>query len=165
MMEEVLVVTTGGTIEKKYCVPKGVMNFQGGSVRQMLERGLRIEPPELVSLMLVDSSEMTDSQRQEILQICHDTSKKQIVITHGTDTMAQTARFLHQHIKDKTIVLTGAMVSYVLKGSDALFNLGTAIAFAQSLAVGVYVAMNGQFFKAEEAFKDKSAGIFRKTSK
>jgi L-asparaginase len=110
--------------------------------------------------MMIDSLQMTDADRGHILERCRAVSEKHIVITHGTDTMAETAAVLGPGLKGKTVVLTGAMVPYTFGSSDGLFNLGTALAFVQTLGAGVYVAMNGRCFPWHGVRKDKKKGIF-----
>jgi L-asparaginase len=111
-------------------------------------------------LMMIDSLEMTDADRERILASCLDAGEDRVVITHGTDTMAETARFLGERLKGQTIVLTGAMVPYTFGSSDGLFNLGSALAFAQTLPTGVYVAMNGRCFDWRNVRKNKATGTF-----
>jgi L-asparaginase len=110
--------------------------------------------------MMMDSLDMNEQDRQTIAKACMDVSEKKILITHGTDTMPETAALLAGLIKDKTIVLTGAMVPYKFGSSDGLFNLGSALAFVQTLPPGVYVAMNGKIFEAENVRKNKAKGEF-----
>ena len=104
---------------------------------------------------------MTDAQRQEIAQDCIGAEEDRIVITHGTDTMVETAQLLGKTITDKTIILTGAMIPYAFDGSDALFNLGSALMAAQTMTSGVYIAMNGQIFEYNNVMKDKGLGEFK----
>jgi L-asparaginase len=111
--------------------------------------------------MMIDSLEMKDADRASILNHCVKTPESRIVITHGTDTMENTAKVLGQAIQDKTIVLTGAMVPYKFGSSDGLFNLGSALAFVQTLPAGVYIAMNGKYFKWDNVHKDKQTGEFK----
>jgi L-asparaginase len=110
--------------------------------------------------MMIDSNEMTLIDREIILKSCIDCDQDRIVITHGTDTMSDTARFLGTAITNKTIVLTGAMIPYTFGSSDGLFNLGSALAFAQTLSPGVYVAMNGRHFNWDNVRKNRSSGLF-----
>jgi L-asparaginase len=110
--------------------------------------------------MMVDSLEMTEEDRQLIVHQCNNCDETQIVITHGTDTMSETAKMIAQHVKDKTIILTGAMIPIKFGSSDGLFNLGSALAFAQSLPAGVYVAMNGRYFNWNNVRKNKQTGVF-----
>jgi L-asparaginase len=109
---------------------------------------------------MIDSTEMTDADRERILRSCTDAFDERVVITHGTDTMADTARFLGERIQDQTIVLTGAMVPYTFGSSDGLFNLGAALAFAQTLPHGVYVVMNGRCFDWHNVRKNRGTGRF-----
>jgi L-asparaginase len=114
--------------------------------------------------MMVDSLEMTEADRRKLLEQCRRAHEKQIVITHGTDTMVETARILEEGQLGKTIVLTGAMVPYAFGSSDGLFNLGSALSFVQVLPAGVYLAMNGKFFPAGRVRKNKTLGAFEATS-
>jgi L-asparaginase len=115
---------------------------------------------DLTTLMMVDSLDMLDQDRNLILESAKSVSEKRIVITHGTDTMETTARVLGQAKLDKTLVLTGAMVPYAFGSSDGLFNLGAALAFAQTLPSGVYVAMNGRYLPWDNVEKDPQTGVF-----
>jgi L-asparaginase len=128
----------------------------------MLKLGRCKVPVEIRTLMLVDSLEMTDADRQLIVEQCKKAKETRIVITHGTDTMEVTAQVLGKADINKTIVLTGAMVPYKFGSSDGLFNLGSALAFAETLPVGVYVAMNGSYFTWDNVKKNKKAGEFEK---
>jgi L-asparaginase len=110
--------------------------------------------------MMVDSLEMTDEDRDLIVHQCNNADEDRIVVTHGTDTMSDTARILAEKVKGKTIVLTGAMIPIKFGSSDGLFNLGSALAFAQTLPAGVYVAMNGRYFHADNVRKNKQTGMF-----
>ena len=110
--------------------------------------------------MMIDSLEMTDEDRDLIVHQCNNCDEARIVLTHGTDTMAETASILAQRVKNKTVVLTGAMIPIKFGSSDGLFNLGSALAFAQTLPAGVYVAMNGRYFQADNVRKNKQTGMF-----
>jgi len=110
--------------------------------------------------MMVDSLDMTDADRRLILENCRSTPEERILVTHGTDTMTQTARVLGEARLPKTIVLTGAMVPYAFGSSDGLFNLGSALSFVQALPHGVYVAMNGRCFPWHDVVKNRALGIF-----
>lgn len=151
---------TGGTFDKEYNMLNGELYFKDTHLHDLLEMGRNTVPVEIRTLMMVDSLEMTDEDRELIAHQCNQADEDQIVITHGTDTMALTAKILSEKIKDKTIVLTGAMIPIKFGSSDGLFNLGSAIAFAQSLPHGVYVAMNGRYFKAGMVKKNKETGVF-----
>ena len=126
----------------------------------MLKLGRCKVPVDIRTLMLVDSLEMTDADRQIIIEQCRKCREDRIVITHGTDTMEDTANMLGQAGLEKTIVLTGAMVPYKFGSSDGLFNLGSALAFAQTLSHGVYVVMNGRCFMWNNVKKNRKTGEF-----
>lgn len=119
--------------------------------------GLEVE---VRTLMMIDSLEMTGEDRRLIVEHCRQAPESRIVITHGTDTMAETAAALGREVQGKTIVLTGAMVPYKFGSSDGLFNLGSALAFVQTLPPGVYVAMNGRHFRWDRVRKNRQTGIF-----
>ena len=153
------IFVTGGTFDKEYDEHTGHLYFQDSHLPEMLKLGRCNLKLEVRTLMMIDSLEMTDADRSLILEQCRNAPESRIVITHGTDTMAETARTLAS-VKDKTIVLTGAMVPYKFGSSDGLFNLGSALAFAQTLPPGVYVAMNGRCFPADRVRKNKQTGIF-----
>ncbi|MCF3111042.1 asparaginase [Niabella sp. CC-SYL272] len=151
---------TGGTFDKEYNMLNGELYFKDTHLQELLEKGRNTVPVEIRTLMMVDSLEMTDEDRELIAYQCEQADEEQIVITHGTDTMSVTAQLLAERIKNKTIVLTGAMIPIKFGSSDGLFNLGSAIAFAQSLPHGVYVAMNGRYFKAGKVRKNRQTGVF-----
>lgn len=141
----------------------GQLYFKDTHLHDLLEMGRNTAPVEIRTLMMIDSLEMTEEDRELIAYQCEQADEDRIVITHGTDTMADTAKMLNQKIKGKTIVLTGAMIPIKFGSSDGLFNLGSALAFAQSLPHGVYVAMNGRYFKADNVIKNKQTGFFEET--
>lgn len=151
---------TGGTFDKEYNELNGQLYFKDSHLSDLLEMGRSRLPVEIRTLMLVDSLEMTDEDRELIIHQCNNCDETQIVITHGTDTMANTAKVLAQKVTGKTIILTGAMIPIKFGSSDGLFNLGSALAFAQSLSAGVYVAMNGRYFNWDNVWKNKQTGIF-----
>ncbi len=151
---------TGGTFDKEYNELTGELFFKDSHVPQMLKLGRCRVPVEIRTLMLIDSSHMTDEDREIIAQNCIKAKESKLVITHGTDTMVETARFLAHKIKDRTIVLTGAMIPYTFGSSDGMFNLGCAIAFAQTLPPGVYIAINGRYFHPDNVRKNKKTGEF-----
>ncbi len=151
---------TGGTFDKEYNELTGQLYFNDSHLPEMLDLGRNLVDVELRTLMMVDSLEMTDIDRELIAEHCLKSPEAKIIITHGTDTMPETAQLLAQKIKDKTIVLTGAMIPYKFGSSDGLFNLGSALAFVQTLAPGVYVAMNGRYFNATNVRKNKETGVF-----
>ena len=151
---------TGGTFDKEYNELIGALAFKDTHIKEVLKLGRSKIDVEITTLMMIDSLDMTDTERDIIVQNCNRTKEKQIVITHGTDTMPETAKALAQNVKDKTIVLTGAMIPYAFGSSDGLFNLGSALAFAQSLPAGIYIAMNGRIFDWDNVRKNKQAGEF-----
>ena len=152
---------TGGTIDKQYNELNGELIFTQSGVEDMLVQGRAKLDIAYETVMLKDSLDMDDSDRQQILESCLACNEPQIVITHGTDTMVETSQVLATKIKDKTIVLLGAMVPYQFKNSDALFNLGCAIAAVQILENGVYITMNGKIFNYDEVIKNKDLGEFQ----
>jgi len=158
------IFVTGGTFDKEYNEIEGTLFFKDTHVTEMLNLGRCKVPFEIRTLMLVDSLEMTETDRQIILDHCRKSKEDRIVITHGTDTMAETAKILGEAKLDKTIVLTGAMIPYKFGSSDGLFNLGSAFAFAQSLPAGVYVAMNGRYFSWDNVRKNRKTGQFEENS-
>jgi L-asparaginase len=156
---------TGGTFDKEYNELTGQLYFKDSHLPEMLELGRNQVPVEIRTLMMVDSLEITDDDRELIAEHCIKSPEDRIIITHGTDTMSETARLLAQKIQGKTIVLTGAMVPYKFGSSDGLFNLGSALAFVQTLPHGVYVVMNGRYFNANNVRKNKETGEFEELQK
>ncbi len=157
------IFVTGGTFDKEYNELDGKLFFKDTHLPEMLTLGRCRLDVDIRTLMLIDSLEMTDDDRQVILEHCKKAAENKIVITHGTDTLEITAKVLGQAIKDKTIVLTGAMIPYKFGSSDGLFNLGSALAFVQTLPAGVYVAMNGRYFTWDNVKKNKKTGEFEET--
>ncbi len=151
---------TGGTFDKEYNELNGELYFKDTHMQELLEKGRCRLKVEIRTLMMIDSLEMTDEDRELIVHQCNQCDEDKIIITHGTDTMAQTARVLAENVKNKTVVLTGAMIPIKFGSSDGLFNLGGALAFVQTLAPGVYVAMNGKYFSADNVRKNKQTGVF-----
>jgi L-asparaginase len=161
MNEIVRVFVTGGTFDKEYDERTGRLFFKDTHLREMLKLARCRVPVEVRTLMMVDSLDMDDDDRELILSQCRKAETARIVVTHGTDTMADTARALGAAaLPGKTIVLTGAMIPFAFGSSDGLFNLGAALAFAQSLPVGVYVAMNGRLFTWDNVRKNRDIGEF-----
>jgi L-asparaginase len=156
---KIKVFITGGTFDKEYDEVAEVLFFKESHVREMLERGRSRVDTDLELLMMKDSLDLTDAERQVILENCQSVQEERIVITHGTGTMVETAKVLSE-IKDKTIVLTGAMVPYKFSSSDGMFNLGSALSFVQVLPHGVYIAMNGKYFTWDNVQKNKQFGEF-----
>jgi L-asparaginase len=153
---------TGGTFDKEYDEIRGELFFKDTHVPEMLELGRSKLKVDVRTLMMIDSLEMTDADRNLIVEQCRQAKEKHIVITHGTDTMEVTARALAEaKLAEKTVVLTGAMIPFKFGSSDGLFNLGSALAFVQALPPGVYVAMNGRYFRAEKVHKNRETGEFQ----
>lgn len=154
------ILITGGTFDKEYDMINGKLDFEETHVPEMLALGRCTVDTEVRTLMMIDSLEMTEEDRDLIAYQCEQCEEQQIVITHGTDTMDKTARVLAEKVKNKTIVITGAMIPIKFGSSDGLFNLGSALAFAQTLPPGVYVAMNGRYFNWDNVRKNRQSGIF-----
>ncbi len=160
MTETIRIFVTGGTFDKEYNERDGSLYFKDTHLHDVLKLGRCLVPVEVRTLMMVDSLEMNDEDREAVLAQCRKCPRERILVTHGTDTMEVTARLLGENITDKTIVLTGAMIPYAFGSSDGLFNLGSALAFVQSLPHGVYIAMNGRCFPWDNVRKNRSAGVF-----
>ena len=151
---------TGGTFDKEYNELNGELFFKDTHLHEMLRLGRSKLKLDITTLMMIDSLDMTDADRERISHECTHATEERILITHGTDTMAITASVLAEKVKDKTIVITGAMVPYKFGSSDGMFNLGSALAFVQTLPHGVYIAMNGKIFEGKNVMKNKSTGEF-----
>jgi len=158
----VRIFITGGTFDKEYNELTGQLYFTDTHLHDLLQMGRCRVPVEIRTLMMIDSLEMTEEDRELIVHQCAHCEEDKIVITHGTDTMAETAAVIARKLANdsKTIVLTGAMIPIKFGSSDGLFNLGSALAFAQTLPPGVYVAMNGRYFHWDNVRKNKDSGIF-----
>ncbi|MEM6319173.1 MAG: asparaginase domain-containing protein [Bacteroidota bacterium] len=156
------IYVTGGTFDKDYNFITGELYFKDSHLKDMLERGRCNIALDIKTLMMVDSLEMTEADRAIIAHNCRRAAFNRIVITHGTDTMVKTAEYLaREAIEEKTIVVTGAMVPYAFgSSSDGFFNLGSALAFAQALPAGVYVAMNGRYYQWHNVRKNRQTGFF-----
>jgi L-asparaginase len=155
------ILVTGGTFDKEYDELTGRLYFKDTHVPEMLTRGRCRLDVVVDTVMMIDSLDLDEKGRAEIVRRCRDAPESCIVVTHGTDTMVDTARALAlAHLDAKTIVLTGAMVPYAFGSSDGLFNLGSALSFVQVLPPGVYVAMNGQHFAWNGVRKNKADGVF-----
>ena len=160
-VDTIRIFITGGTFDKEYNELTGKLYFQDSHLPEMLRLGRANLPLEVRTLMMIDSLEMTAADRALIIQQCGAAPEHRIVITHGTDTMTETAMAIEAAgIAGKTVVLTGAMVPYKFGSSDGLFNLGSALAFVQTLPAGVYIAMNGRCFPAGRTRKNRQTGIF-----
>ena len=160
----IAILVTGGTFDKQYNELAGTLAFKETHVPEMLRLGRSRVEVDVRQLMMIDSLEMTEADRRAIATACLASMESRIVITHGTDTMVETARTLAAAMdgagKAKTIVLTGAMVPYAFGSSDGLFNLGSALSFAQALPPGVYIAMNGRAFEWDDVRKNRETGFF-----
>ncbi|MBU3676065.1 MAG: asparaginase [Chitinophagaceae bacterium] len=151
---------TGGTFDKEYDLINGKLYFTNSHVAEILQRGRNTTDVQVTQLMMMDSLDMGEHERQQIVNACKNCTQNHIIITHGTDTMVETGKALLQEGLNKTIVITGAMIPYTFGSSDGLFNMGSAMAFVQTLPQGVYLAMNGRFYPANAVRKNKETGYF-----
>lgn len=159
---DILIITTGGTLDKVHDLVRETLVFDrvsGTSVPAILAQA-RAGFPRIRSILTLDSLDMIDADRDAIIAEIENAPERQIVITHGSGTMGITARYLAERIKDRTIILTGAMRPYSLGRSDAGFNLGGAIIAAQTCEPGVYGVMNGRVIAADDLDKDRITGRF-----
>ncbi len=165
MMDQIQIFVTGGTFDKEYNFITGDLFFKDTHLPEMFVRGRSTLDVDVKTLMMVDSLEMTEADREIILHTCRRNKSSKILITHGTDTIVETAKFLADaDVQGKTIVLTGAMVPYAFgTSSDGFFNLGSALAFVQMLKPGVYVAMNGRYYNWNQVRKNRKTGFFEST--
>jgi len=154
------IFVTGGTFDKTYDEIHGRLAFGDTHLPEMLRLGRSRVEVSIRTLMMIDSLDMTDADRELIVRNCVQCAESCIVITHGTDTMVETAGALAKGVSGKTIVLTGAMIPYAFGSSDGLFNLGSALSFVQTLPAGVYLAMNGQHFPWDRVRKNQKTGVF-----
>lgn len=154
------ILITGGTFDKEYDELTGKLYFKNTHLPQMLELARCRLEVQIRTVMMLDSLEMTEEDRDVIALNCRKSSEDKIVITHGTDTMVETARVLAEKVDGKTIVLTGAMIPFAFGSSDGIFNLGSALSLAQSLPHGVYIAMNGHYFNWDNCRKNRRLGVF-----
>jgi L-asparaginase len=158
---KIQIFVTGGTFDKEYNYITGELFFKDSHLSEMFERGRSTLDIDIKTLMMVDSLEMTEADRELIIYSCEKTPHDRIVITHGTDTIVKTASLLAIAKIPKTIILTGAMIPYAFgNSSDGFFNLGAALAFSQTLPHGVYVAMNGRFYDWDKVRKNTKTGYF-----
>jgi L-asparaginase len=159
------IFVTGGTFDKQYDELTGTLAFRETHLPEMLRLGRSRVDVSIDTLMMIDSLQMTDADRALIVRECRAAAESRILITHGTDTMIETAKALAAAFPSggpKTIVLTGAMVPYAFGSSDGLFNLGSALSFVQVLPPGVYVAMNGRCFESDRVRKNRETGVFER---
>ena len=155
-------IITGGTIDKCYNELSGQLEFPETHLPEMLEQARCTATIDCQILMLKDSLDMTMADREAVKQACCISQEKRIIITHGTDTMVDTAKYLANTQQDKVIVLVGAMIPYKISNSDALFNLGCAVTAVQLLTEGIYIVMNGKVFDWDKVHKNKQQGVFEK---
>ncbi len=154
------IIITGGTFDKQYDEIRGELTFKNTHLPEILKQTRCTVPIELEINQLIDSLDMVDRNRESILASCRAAAEERIVITHGTDTMVETARVLGNASLPRTIVMTGALIPFAVSESDAVFNLGFALAAVQLLSHGVYVAMNGLVFRWDDVRKNRSTGVF-----
>ena len=160
----ICIFITGGTFDKTYDEIRGRLTFEDTHLPEMLRLGRSRVEVSIRTLMMIDSLDMKDADRDLIVRSCIACDQPRIVITHGTDTMVETAAALARGVTGKTIVLTGAMIPYAFGSSDGLFNLGSALSFAQVLPPGVYIAMNGQHFAWDRVRKNRDTGVFEEVT-
>ena len=158
------ILVTGGTFDKEYNERNGQLYFKDTHLAEMLQRGRSRVQVSIRTVMMIDSLEMTDTDRALIVQNCLQAEENRIVITHGTDTMTDTAAAVARAVTGKTVVLTGAMIPWAFGSSDGLFNLGSALSFVQALPAGVYIAMNGKCFPWDRVRKNRERGEFEEIS-
>ena len=164
-MKHIKIFSTGGTFDKEFNEITGELFFKKTQLYELLEMGRSKLDIKIETLMMVDSLKMSSTERQYIVDKCKKEKTHRIIITHGTDTMVKTAALLATQIKDKTIILTGAMIPIKFGSSDGLFNLGSAMSFVQVLESGIYITMNGRYFNWNNVRKNKTQGIFERTKK
>jgi L-asparaginase len=158
---QIRIVVTGGTFDKEYDELTGKLYFRDTHIDEMLRLGRARLDLSIDTVMMIDSLDMDDAGRAAIVARCRNAEERAIVVTHGTDTMVETASALSAAaLNEKTIVLTGAMVPYAFGSSDGLFNLGSALSFVQVLPPGVYIAMNGRHFAWNRVRKNRETGVF-----
>ena len=153
---------TGGTFDKEFNEINGELFFKETNLYELLELGRSQLDVKIETLMMIDSLKMSKNDRNYIVNKCKNEKTNRIIITHGTDTMIETAKILAENIKNKTIILTGAMIPIKFGSSDGLFNLGSALSFIQTLETGVYITMNGRYFPWNNVHKNKKLGVFER---
>lgn len=159
------IFVTGGTFDKEYDEIKGQLYFKETHLPEILRLGRCTTKVDITTLMMIDSLHMTELDRMRIVEHCFDCKEDKIIITHGTDTMVDTASKIAGSNIPKTILLTGAMIPYKFGSSDGLFNMGCALAFVQTLSHGVYITMNGRYFNWDEVKKNRETGFFEEIKK
>ncbi|MEI6873978.1 MAG: asparaginase domain-containing protein [Spirochaetota bacterium] len=154
------VIVTGGTFDKQYDEIRGELNFRESHLPEILKL-VRVEVPvQIETNQLIDSIHMQDVNRSSVLEACTRALEERIIVTHGTDTMVETASLIGRAGLAKTIVITGAMVPYMVQGSDALFNFGAAFSAVQLLPAGVWIVMSGRIFAWDRVAKNRGKGRF-----
>jgi len=159
------IFATGGTFDKEYDEINGELFFKETHLDELLSLGRSQLNVKIETLMMVDSLKMSKSEKNYIVEKCKEEKTDRIIITHGTDTMVDTAKLIAKHIQDKTIILTGAMIPIKFGSSDGLFNLGSALSFIQAIEPGVYITMNGRYFKWDNVRKNEQLGVFERIKK
>lgn len=154
------IFATGGTFDKEYDFLTGQLFFKDTHLHEMFSQGRCSIDIDIRTLMMIDSLQMRDEERSLIAYNCKVCESEKIILTHGTDTMVQTAKVLAEQVQNKTIVITGAMIPYKFGSSDGFFNLGAALAFVQTLPHGVYICMNGRYFNWDNVRKNLKTGFF-----
>ena len=156
------IFATGGTFDKEFNEINGELYFKETNLYKLLELGRCKLDVKIETLMMIDSLKMSDDDRNYIMKKCKKEKTHKIIITHGTDTIVETAKLLAENISDKIIILTGAMIPIKFGSSDGLFNLGSALSFSQTLDSGVYITMNGRYFNWDNVKKNKRLGVFER---
>ena len=164
-MKYIKIFATGGTFDKEFNEINGELFFKKTHLYELLKLGRSQLNVKVETLMMIDSLNMTNDERQYIVKKCQTEASHRLIITHGTDTMVETAKILAEHIQDKIIILTGAMIPIKFGSSDGLFNLGSALAFVQILEPGMYITMNGRYFNWDNVRKNKKLGVFERIIK
>ena len=161
-MKYIKLFATGGTFDKEFNEINGELFFKKTNLYELLDLGRCKLDIKIETLMMIDSLKMSETERNYIVSKCKKEDTHKIIITHGTDTIVETAKILAESINDKTIILTGAMIPIKFGSSDGLFNLGSALSFVQTLEPGVYITMNGRYFHWDNVKKNKKIGAFEK---
>ena len=164
-MKYIKIFATGGTFDKEFNEIDGKLYFKETKLYDLLKLGRSQLDVKIETLMMIDSLKMKSADREYIVNKCKQEKTNRIIITHGTDTMVDTAKLIAEKITNKTIILTGAMIPINFGSSDGLFNLGSALSFIQVLAPGVYITMNGRYFSWDNVYKNKKMGGFEKIKK
>ena len=161
-MKYIKLFATGGTFDKEFNEINGELFFKETNLYELLDLGRCKLDIKIETLMMIDSLKMSETERNYIVSKCKKENTHKIIITHGTDTIVETAKILAKSINDKTIILTGAMIPIKFGSSDGLFNLGSALSFVQTLDPGIYITMNGRYFHWDNVKKNKKIGAFER---